>query len=109
MKKVPKDLSCGDLVRFKCGLDWYRGIIVKLKADKVRLFSIDWGWTSKMIPVVPNYIQPLEKEMRRVKFWASACSLMEGEQEVEGNKEEGDKLKMTVVKVDKILYIVQKM
>ena len=89
---------------FKSGLDWYRGIIINQKADQVTLFSVDWGWISE---VSPDNIQPLEEELRRVKFWGSACSLMEGEEE-EGIMREGDKLKMTVVKIDGIKYIVKK-
>ena len=89
---------------FKSGLDWYRGVIIKQKADQVTLFSVDWGWISE---VSPDNIQPLEEELRRVKFWGSACSLMEGEEE-EGIMREGDKLKMTVVKIDGVKYIVKK-
>ena len=102
----PEDLTFGRLVMFKSELDWYRGIVVKQKTGMVRLFCPDFGWTSKMVPVSSDLLQPLDEQSRRSKFWGSPCSLVGQE---DGVKKEGDILRLSVVRVDGLKYIVKNM
>ena len=69
-------LGVGQFLIFKSGEDWFRGAVVKLKRDKVKMFSLDFGFSSRSFRVTEENLQPLpSEETERAKFWASPCSL----------------------------------
>ena len=78
-EKVPmssESLDMGQFLIFKFGEDWFRGAVVKVKGDKVKMFSLDFGFSSRSFRVTEENLQPLpSEETERAKFWASPCSL----------------------------------
>ena len=77
-EKVPmssESLDMGQFLIFKFGEDWFRGAVVKVKGDKVKMFSLDFGFSSRSFRVTEENLQPLpSEETERAKFWASPCS-----------------------------------
>ena len=76
-EKVPmsSDLGMGQFLIFKSGEDWFRGAVVQVKGGKVRMFSLDFGFSSPRFRVTADNVQPVPGgETERAKFWASPCS-----------------------------------
>ena len=111
-EKVPMssdNLDMGQFLIFKSGEDWFRGVVLKVKGDKVKMFSLDFGFSSRSFRVTEENLQPLpSEETERAKFWASPCSLgQDYTQPNTGVKQEGDRLEMSVVSVENIKYIIK--
>ena len=109
-EKVPmssNNLGIGQFLIFKSGEDWFRGAVIKVKDGKVKMFSLDFGFSSRSFRVTEDNLQPLPgEETKRTKFWASPCSLGEDYTELNpGVKQEGDLLEVSVIAVEKIKYI----
>ena len=109
-EKVPMsaDLDIGQFLIFKSGEDWYRGVVVKMKEGKVKMFSPDFGFSSRSFRVTEENLQPVPGgESGRAKFWASPCSLGQNYNQLNmGGKQGGDKLELSVVSVERIKYII---
>ena len=111
-EKIPVSsvgLSLGQFVLFKSGGDWYRGVVVKMKEGKVKMFSPDFGFSSRSFRVTEENLQPIPGGVSgRAKFWASPCSLGQNYNQLNmGGKKGGDKLELSVVSVERIKYIIQ--
>ena len=109
-RKVPmavEDLGIGQFLIFKSGEDWFRGVVTKLKENKVQMFSSDFGFSSRSFRGTEDNLQPLpSQETASTKFWASACSLSETNAEL-GPRQEGDLLEVSVVKMSGLVYIIK--
>ena len=103
------DLGIGQLLIFKSGEDWYRGVVVQVKEGKVKMFSPDFGFSSRSFRVTEENLQPLPGGVSgRAKFWASPCSLSQNYNQLNmGGKQGGDKLELSVISVERIKYIIR--
>ena len=111
-KKVPmssENFGIGQFLIFKSGEDWFRGIVVKLKNGKVKMFSPDFGFNSPSFRVTGHNVQPLPtEEVRSTKFWASACCLNQKNTELTlGTTQDGDMLEVSVTRMENIKYIIK--
>ena len=111
-KKVPMssdNLGMWQLVIFKSGEDWFRGIVTKLKNGKVKMFSPDFGFSSPSFRVTGNNVQPLpSEEVGSTKFWASNCCLSQSNTEqTQGTLQDGDMLEVSVTRMENIKYIIK--
>ena len=112
-KKVPmavEDLGIGQFLIFKSGEDWFRGVVTKLKENKVQMFSSDFGFSSRSFRGTEDNLRALpSQEVGSTKFWASACSLRQSNAELgcPEPRQEGDLLEVSVVKMSGLVYIIK--
>ena len=110
-EKVPMspDLGMGQFLIFKSGEDWFRGAVIQVKGDKVRMFSLDFGFSSPRFRVTADNVQPVPGGgTERAKFWASPCSLGQDYSQLNtGVKQRGDRMEVSVISVERIKYIIK--
>ena len=112
-KKLPMssdNLGIGQFLIFKSGEDWYRGIVAQLKkGGKVKMFSPDFGFSSRSFRVTGDNVRSLpSEEVGSTKFWASACCLSQSNAErIPASKQEDDKLEISVIRMENIKYIIK--